>query len=292
MSIMKTSLDHLPEVKRRELKIITDAIIEMAPVEMVILFGSYARGGWVVDRRFEKGKPVEYRSDYDILVVTRFLETAEDVVLWENVEEKFIYRRTPVNIICHSINEINSKIGERYYFFLDILKEGVMLYDSGEFGLAKPKSFTLEERHKAAREDFDEWFEKAQGFFKLYNHALQDGDLKIAAFVLHQATEHAYHAILLAFTGYKPYTHNIEKLGRWALEFHPDFYSAFPRSSPEQKYRFKLLKRAYVDARYKKNYKITPEELEYLSACVKKLHERAKILCERKIACFAHLKDS
>ncbi len=33
--------------------------------------------------------------------------------------------------------------------------------------------------------------------------------------------------------------------------------------------RFKLLKKAYIDARYKKDYKITKTQLEYLAKCVK-----------------------
>src|SRR4051812_6898550 len=42
---MKTSLDHLPESKRERLKAIAAFLQAEAPVEMVILFGSYARGG-------------------------------------------------------------------------------------------------------------------------------------------------------------------------------------------------------------------------------------------------------
>jgi hypothetical protein len=37
---------------------------------MIILFGSYARGGWVEDVYGEDGVIYEYRSDFDILVVT------------------------------------------------------------------------------------------------------------------------------------------------------------------------------------------------------------------------------
>jgi predicted nucleotidyltransferase len=44
---MKRSLAHLPEKKKQELKRIADTIVEMVPsTEMVILFGSHARGDW------------------------------------------------------------------------------------------------------------------------------------------------------------------------------------------------------------------------------------------------------
>src|SRR5262249_2875375 len=49
---MKTTLDHLPELKRSQIQAIA-ALMQQAesPVEMVVLFGSYARGDWVEDPR-------------------------------------------------------------------------------------------------------------------------------------------------------------------------------------------------------------------------------------------------
>jgi predicted nucleotidyltransferase len=44
---MKRSLAHLPKKKKQELKRIADTIVEMVPsTQMVILFGSHARGDW------------------------------------------------------------------------------------------------------------------------------------------------------------------------------------------------------------------------------------------------------
>jgi len=61
---MKTSLDHLPELKRAQLRAITSIFREGAPHGMLILFGSHARGDWVHDA--ESG----YRSDYDVRSVS------------------------------------------------------------------------------------------------------------------------------------------------------------------------------------------------------------------------------
>ena len=44
---LKTSLDHLPESKRHQLKRITECICQTVPLDRLILFGSYARGDWV-----------------------------------------------------------------------------------------------------------------------------------------------------------------------------------------------------------------------------------------------------
>lgn len=55
----------------------------------------------------------------------------------------------------------------------------------------------------------------------------------------------------------------------------------------EQKICFDLLNRAYVDARYKKEYKITKKQLEYLAQRVKKLQRLTNKICKEKIKSFA-----
>lgn len=65
---MNTSIQHLPSHKQRELTNLTNFLKEFKEVEMVILFGSYARNTWVEDRYVEKGILYEYKGDFDILV--------------------------------------------------------------------------------------------------------------------------------------------------------------------------------------------------------------------------------
>lgn len=67
---MKTSLHHLPADKQEEIQSIAETIIQLIQPEMIILFGSYSRGNWVEDRYKENGTTYEYKSDYDILVIT------------------------------------------------------------------------------------------------------------------------------------------------------------------------------------------------------------------------------
>lgn len=67
---MKTDLNHLPQHKQAELKAIVSALIpKYGEIEMIILFGSYARGKWVEDVYTEKGTTYEYKSDYDLLII-------------------------------------------------------------------------------------------------------------------------------------------------------------------------------------------------------------------------------
>ena len=49
--------------------IVSTLIPRFAEVEMIILFGSHARGTWVDDIYTEKGTTYTYKSDYDLLIV-------------------------------------------------------------------------------------------------------------------------------------------------------------------------------------------------------------------------------
>lgn len=57
-----------------------------------------------------------------------------------------------------------------------------------------------------------------------------------------------------------------------------------PAETPQQKRRFDLLKRAYIDTRYKRDYRITKPELAYLSARVRRLQTLTKKICRQEIA--------
>jgi HEPN domain-containing protein len=100
---------------------------------------------------------------------------------------------------------------------------------------------------------------------------------------LHQATERYLTAALLVFTGTKPHTHDIEALGKLAAAEHPRLREPFPVATAEDERLFKLLKRAYLDARYSKSYRITAEELGTLGERVKDLAGRVEKACQERI---------
>ncbi|CAG5068014.1 hypothetical protein DYBT9623_00742 [Dyadobacter sp. CECT 9623] len=280
---MKTTLTHLPEDKQEELKTITEIILSKITAEMVILFGSHARGDWVEDFQ----ETYEYVSDYDILVITKDRKAARGHKKWQDLDRELAAHQdiTKANIIQHSVWFVNDKIERNYYFFIDILKEGVLLFDSGKFSLSEPKEMKSEDRKEKAKEQFQHWFGTANEFIDI-DKDLEKGHLKKAAFLLHQATERYYATTLLVFTDYKPRTHDIEELGKQVEKLHPDFATAFPKNTAEEVRLFKLLKKAYIDARYDMNYKIEKEELEYLSDRVKLLKDLTERICNERIAQF------
>ena len=77
--------------------------------------------------------------------------------------------------------------------------------------------------------------------------------------------------------------HDIEELGSMAENYNSELLHVFPMATPEQKECFELLQKAYVDARYDKNYKITKEQLLYLIDRVEKLKEITERICTARI---------
>jgi len=286
---MKKSLAHLPAHKQEELKQIANVLSKEKNVTMVILFGSYARGDWV-EHKYKKGHiTYEYQSDFDILVIAQKLWNEQS----RDVERELLKRireikgvKTWVNLILHSIGYVNGRLSSGQYFFVDIKKEGVSLFDRKKHKLKRIGKLSPKQRLGDAKRDFKVWLKSADEFFISYEMVLKKRFYKNAAFTLHQATERLYTTVLLVFTHYKPKLHDIEKLGQQAAALNPAFLKIFPKGTKKEKRLFDLLKRAYVDARYEESYKIKKSELEYLGKKVKKLQALTKKLCREKIESF------
>ncbi len=188
-----------------------------------------------------------------------------------------------VNAIVHNIDFVNTKLTEGQYFFTDIAHEGIMLFDAGRHRLAAAKELSAEERRSVAQQEYDHWFASAQQFFDIYEYTLAKDQCSVSAFQLHQATERFYSAALLVFTGHKPKTHDLGELGRLATAQISVLVRVFLHATEEERRRFDLLSRAYVDSRYSLDYAITREDLEYLGARVRELKSLVEDACRKKI---------
>lgn len=286
---MKNDLTHLPEHKQAELKAILGALIpKYGEIEMIILFGSYARGNWVEDKYTEGGNTYEYKSDYDLLIILSDDKKANADSFTQAVSAKFeaLKLDTPVHPIFHGIDFVNEALSEGNYFFADIKKEGIVLFNSSRYQLADKREMSPTETQAKAEADFSYWFGSANDFYFQYENAYSHDKLNNAAFQLHQATERYYGAIQLVFTATKPKTHDLEILGGMAKASNMEFGKVFPKGNLQERMRFTLLKKAYVDARYKAEYKISKEDLAWLAERVQLLRKFTEQICKHKIESF------
>jgi uncharacterized protein len=281
---MKTSLTHLPENKQYEIKRIADIILEVVNPEKIILFGSYAKGNYVEDRYQDKhGTTYEYISDYDFLVVTK--DNPEKTYVQESkIVDRVDRYKPPVNLEIHELDYINKGLEEGEYFFVDIVSEGILLYDKNNVQFASPRELTQTEKKQKAQRYFDTWFPQASQFILACKVFEDMGNLKIAAFQLHQATESLYYATLLVFTDYKPKTHNLWKLRKKSKQYSKELFEVFRAETDKQEeHLFDLLKRGYVDARYRTDYVITQNELSTLIERVTLMVPVVERICREKI---------
>ncbi|WP_431324338.1 HEPN domain-containing protein [Rhizobium sp. YTU87027] len=292
-------IEHLPDRKRRELARILEILFaevegfqasklstkrNFGRILKVVLYGSYGRGDWVEDHLSG------YRSDYDLLIVVNSKAFAEEQELWENIEERLLKEQiahrieTPVVPIIHTLADVNDQLSRGRPFFVDIARDGIPLYEEPGHPLAQPKPLTAKERHAEAKSFFEEWFTSADAFTASALFLFERGSLREAAFNLHQATERAYHCVLLTLTLYSPKSHRIKVLRSQAEGMDNRLVEAWPRDSRFSRRCFELLSRAYVEARYSSKYSITSEELTWLVERVRVLQEVVKAVCMERIS--------
>lgn len=298
---MRTDLDHLPFAKQRELErvvqilfkefgdataIATSTWKKQARILKIILYGSYARGNWVDEPHTAKG----YQSDFDLLVIVNHEKLTDRVEFWSTAEDRLnrelaITRslKTPVNFIVHTLGEVNAGLSEGRYFFMDIARDGIALYQSDDTDLPEPQPKTPAQALALAREYFEEWLPSAGEFYGSAQHSINQGWLKKAAFDLHQATERYYHCVLLVCTFYTPHVHNLGFLRTQAERIDMRLVEVWPRETKAERARFEKLKEAYVKARYSKHYRISEEELAWLGERVEALGHVVEVICTEHI---------
>lgn len=301
--MMKSSLDHMPPQKQRELSRALEILHEefedalkdgtaefkkRGRILKIILFGSYAKGGWVDEPFTMKG----YRSDFDLLIIVNNRKLCDFAEYWYKAADRLIRDpaiETPVSFIVHSRREVNAYLKEGQYFFSDIRKEGIVLYELDDEELPEPKPLTAEDRLRLARGHFEQRFSEAETVLETArfqigkSNGTPDAWRNWAAFSLHQSLEQAYSCVLLTLTNYGPPSHNIKFLRSLAEEQDRRLAAAFPRDQHRDRAWFNTLNEAYVKARYSKHYDISEEALLWLQ-------ERTTILLELvKTTCTEHL---
>jgi len=297
---MRSDIHHLPAKQQGELERITCVLMEefarsieratMAwkrngKILKIILFGSYARGDWVDEP--ENG----YQSDFDLLIIVSHEDLTDIADHWYVAEDRIL--RDPaigrtVNIIVHTMQEVNQALRRGEYFWVDIIRDGIALYELPNHPFAAPQPMTASDAYRMASEYYASSFpainvqiETAR--FQVERSPQNRQWMNAAAFALHQAVERAYGCFLLTYTFYFPRSHNIKFLRSLAEDKEERLIAAWPRDNKIDRRRFELLKRAYVEARYSMSYEISAEDLAALAEAASRLRNIVETLCAERI---------
>lgn len=293
---MRSDVDHLPAAQQGELVRIQDVVHaefdeaiaratsksrKNGKIYKIILFGSYARDDWVDDP--ENG----YQSDFDLLVVVSHPDLTDIEHYWYVAEDKILRDASigrPVNIIVHSLDEVNQSLGRGEYFWVDIARDGITLYDLPCHPLATAMPLTPVDAFEMAAGYDRDWRHKVDSALKGAEFYVSEGEWNDAAFTLHQAAERLYCWFLLVRTLYFPRSHNIKFLRSLAEDNEPRLIEAWPRDARLDRRRFELLKRAYVEARYSSAYLVDREDLDAILASVRRLRNIVEEVSRERLA--------
>jgi len=182
---------------------------------------------------------------------------------------------------------VNEKLRLGRYFFMDILRDGIALFEEPGHPFVEPQPLSPEQALKETQDYFDEWFESAETFLKTSQLVKEMDRPKEAAFLLHQATERFYHCLFLVRTLYSPKSHNLNRLRDLAEELEPSLKTVWPRETRFEKRCYSLLRDAYIKARYSRAYRITEEELDWIAQRVSLLQNLVREACESRIETLA-----
>lgn len=285
---MKTSLSHLPAYAKADLKQIVSLVLSNLPCcEMIILYGSYARGTYVeYDERNEFGILTSFMSDYDLLVVTSGTDAKKVGQILDAVDAKYYKRpdcQVPIGFINDDITKLNSDLSEGRYFYTDVKKEGIMLYDSKNYKLERAHKLKYDEIRQQAEEYFDEKYQSAEEFLETAKFLYSREWYKKASFMLHQTCENLFYALRLVHTLKNSKQHNLLKLLLSTRRYSPELTKVFLRNTDEEKRLFDLLKSAYVEARYNPEFVVTSEDIDALLIKVERLREVTEQICKSRI---------
>jgi len=261
----------------------------------IILFGSYSKGKQIVD-------PVgRYFSDYDLLVVVDDEELTDAARYWRRGEDRIVDMLTergwpqPLSLIIHTLDDVNHHLSRGRYFWLDLVRDGIVLFEVPGFPFEKPGILNREEMREEACTYFRREFKKVGR--SLRTAELQRGEgakqkdaaaksewRNEAAFNLHQAMERAYYCILLVLTFYSPKSHNLNFLSKRAEQQDERLIGVWRTDTKFGRRCYELLRAAYVKSRYSDHYKISDDELDWITDRVMELQELTRIICEERIA--------
>ena len=291
---MKRSIKRLPKRTQEELAVLQELILSyLANVRMIILYGSYARGSYVIwdETTDERGITSYYQSDLDILVIcdTGNAAKAESHVrgvIAPKYDERMRGKRHPAppSIIVETPATINRVVRRKHYFFYEIIKDGILLYDDGTFKIGKPEKLPYWEIKQYAEEEYEGCFGMGESFLKSGQFAYHNDDFKYGSFELHQACERYYKSFMLVYGGTRPKTHELKVLGAMARSCSRGFANVFPTNTREEDVAFDKLCRAYIEARYNRLFTVDKEQYEYMLARTEVLREVTVRECAARMA--------
>ncbi len=186
-----------------------------------------------------------------------------------------------VSCSLHRSDAVREALEQGHIFYSLSCTPSNLVYDDGSGELPATPAERYPMIRKTAQQAFGGNYGKALAF---YDCARSCADVAIVPFLLHQAAELTYRAVLLSLMKKDMRTHSIKALIRHSRRVAPRLSSVFPRDTAEEKQLVHLLEEAYLKARYEPGFHMDAATLKLLFERVGELLKLSKQVFEGYIA--------
>ncbi|MBO9595002.1 MAG: HEPN domain-containing protein [Niabella sp.] len=251
---------------------LTEVIVKTANPDMIFLLGATLHRKKYESIFNESAPCCPQLSDCTLLILLPGL-AGKVLHEWQDKIENHCSSVLPVTTLVLATVTFVEWLQADISFARFVWQYAPVLYDAGTICRDDFMEAKATANNKEATRQWEEGLSKAKEFLagaELYRLRRQH---KMAAFMLHQSAEQALRALLMAGTGYHANTHSIDRLLRYGSLVAHQLPEIFPRQTEQDKRLFNLLQKAYIDTRYKDDYKITDEELLTLTGKIRRIHE-------------------
>lgn len=252
------------------LKQVTGKVIQVCALEKLFLLGITEQT--LRTESLFSIPSVTRRSMEHCYLLVLVKKSNEPLTAIQDKIENNLQHLIPVTAIVLDMDQFMEWHASGHFFANSVFEKGWILWQKDPAPLPLPQSIEDSEAKKENETIYSTAMNRISEFMagaELYTIRKQ---YKMAAFMLHQSAEQILITMLIMKTGYRPNTHNIDKLTRYCSMFCPLLHHIFSNKESDKKL-LQLLQKAYIDARYKNDYAITFHELTCLHVKIKKLLE-------------------
>jgi len=271
----RTDMEHLPWPIREEILRVVGMLFEASTeatkgnlsdqnrrgrIIKLLLHGPHAQADW---QDLPPGEAIH------LLAIVNHPRLARQQQRWHVVRDRL--RRAwefgeiaqPVRLTVNSLEQVNHALAQGTPHFVTIATEGIALYEFDRTPLKMPRHLPASERRARGLAEYTRWLGRAADFLLGAAFFQDQGSAPMAALLLHQACEHLYQCVIWSLSLHGPRIHALDELREMAEILDQRLYPAWPRDTPFERRAFGCIRRAYVEVRYGRNYRISGDELTW-----------------------------
>ncbi len=265
-----------------KLQQVVDVVLKTVLTEKIALLAyiNKDRETWSI---FED-KPLDFcnPAKLNILIIARVGKSSIHEKL-DMIDQRCKYK-SPVAGMIMTPDDFNVLLDKGSPFAVTVVRSGHWLYERHKItGAPDPINKPVFELKTQERE-ISCWYKHGMSFLSMAGSQYSFGEFGMAAFCLHQAAEQFLNMLTQALTGLRVGTHNLDRLLSILRFYNKEIPDVFTRRTEQEKNRFALLKSTYISFRYRTDFEVGGDDVDYLMNEVIKLKAIAEKVFRGKIA--------